>query len=400
MIVIALLITLLILIGYYFFIKNNYQLVMLLIFKFFVLYFALNLNETIIIVFLFFAVCLFYVLIFISKNIKVKNYKEYILFLLILIFVFIFSGCNKRQVEMPVVEKIIKLNFMPSDVSGLNNNEILVGAERENKIAVVDINTGSIKKNINSGMNAVDILIKDNFIYSANKTSSNITIHNLLKDETVNMQSGGQYPSAIALNNEKKLLYVANTGSSNISIIDIQNKQIKGKIPTEKWPSDILITKDNKYLYVPCKYTNVIQLIDVEKEKCLFTKIEAGISPTQLIELNKRYIAIINEWEYSFNQQSTVNIFDIKEYDLKYNIRVDGGIFRAALSKSKKYLYITVPLKDKIIFIDISKKEKVFEINQKDKGPKFISVSSNGEYIFVSCQTSKEIVIIKVNDLL
>lgn len=400
MILFTFLIFFVILMGYYFFVKNNFRLFILLNFKLFILYFLLNLKESIFIIYLFFILCFVYIFIFMPHKTIKKSYKEYILFLLVITWIFLFSGCYNKNIKMAEIELNYKLNFIPSDICVLNNNKILVGAEREQKIAIIDINTGKVSKIINSGINPVEILVKNNFVYSANKGSSNITIYDLLNDETVNIKSGGQYPSALALNNAKKLLYVANIGSSNICIVDIMNKEIKSKINTEKWPADILITKDNKYLYVPCRYTNVIQLIDVEKERCLFTKIEAGISPTQLIELNKRYIAIINEWEYSFNQQSTINIFDKKEYTLKYNIMVDGGIFRGALSKSKKYLYVTVPTKDKIIFVDINKKSKIFEITKKDATPKYIAVSLDGADIFVSCQTSKEIIKIKANDLL
>jgi DNA-binding beta-propeller fold protein YncE len=321
-------------------------------------------------------------------------------FLFSIIVIFILSGCGANNKTMPQIEKYLKLTFIPADIAIQDSNKILIGSERENKIYVVDINTGKIKKVINSGMNPVKIIIKNNIVYSANKTSSNITIYNLMEDKAFNIPCGGQYPSAIALNPEKKILYVANTGSSNICIIDVEKKEIKNKISTEKWPADILLSKDYRYLYVPCKYTNVIQLVDAEKERCLFTKIEAGISPAQLIELNKHQIAIINEWEYSFNQQSTVNIFDKKDYKLKNSILVDGGIYRGVLSKSKKYLYITVPLKDKIVFVDVKNRKKIYEITRKDSGPRFLTTSSDGNYIFVSCQTSKEIIVIKTNDLL
>ncbi|MBP7792895.1 MAG: beta-propeller fold lactonase family protein [Candidatus Goldbacteria bacterium] len=396
----ALLAFFMLLAGYCFFMKNNYRTFILLLFKMLVLCFLLNVKEPVYIVCLFFAFCIVYVLVLMPVKIVKRNRKEYVLFLLAIVFVFLFSGCSKKISKPPQIEINYKLNFIPSDVCVLNNEKILVGAEREKKIAIVNLNTGKINKIINSGANPVDILVKGNYVYSANKSSSDVTIHNLSDNETTNIPSGGQNPSALALNGEKKLLYVANTGSSNISIIDIQGKRIKSKINTEKWPADILITNDNKYLYVPCKYTNVIQLIDAEKERCLFTKIDAGISPAQLLKLNKRQIAIINEWEYSFNQQSTINVFDTKDYAIKYNIRVDGGIFRGALSRSKKYLYLTVPAKDKIIFVDVKKRSKIFEITKKDTAPKYIAVSPDGTDVFVSCQTSKEILRIKVNDLL
>ncbi|MCX8093367.1 MAG: beta-propeller fold lactonase family protein [Candidatus Goldbacteria bacterium] len=328
------------------------------------------------------------------------NFKEFFLILIIIISIFIFSGCKTKEKIMPQIEKNLKLTFIPTDIAVTDGGKILIGSERENKIYIVDMVSGKTKKVINSGINPVEILIKNNFVYSANKTSSNVTIYNLLNGETINLPSGGQHPSALEFNAIKKVLYVANIGSSNISIIDIDKKEIKDKISTEKWPADILLTKNNKFLYVACKYTNVIQLLDAEKGRCLFTKIDAGVSPAQLIELDKFNIAIINEWEYSFNQQSTINVFDTRDYKLKYNILVDGGIFRGVLSKSKKYLYITVPLKDKIIFVDIKKKKKIFEITKKESGPRFINISPDGNYIFISCQTSKEVTVIRVNDLL
>ena len=246
----------------------------------------------------------------------------------------------------------------------------------------------------------VDIIKAGHKLYIANKRSNNITVYNTITDESYNINTRGIHPSAVSYNRVKDVLYAANMGSSNVAVIDMKQNKVTEKIPTGKWPSDLYLTPDNKYLYVSCQYTNTVELIDAMKQKHLFTKIDTGISPVRLVPLNKRHIAIINEWEYAFNHQSTIIIFDTDEYTLKTSIRVDGGIYDGMLSKSKKYLYVSVPLKDKLLFIDIKKRQKVYEMNFENDTPKWIDLSADGKTLYITGQHTKKLIMLEVNDLL
>jgi YVTN family beta-propeller protein len=258
------------------------------------------------------------------------------------------------------------------------------------------------KTTISTGYMPVDMLMNNGKLYTANKSSNTITIHNMENGTGVNIDSGGEYPCSLAINQQKNRLYAANMGSNNVAVIDLNAQTINviKKIPVGKWPSDLYLSPDNRYLYVCCKYTNTIQVIDAEKEQPVFTKVDTGISPSKLVPLSNRHIAIINEWEYAFNHQSTIIVFDRINYNLEYDIMVEGGIFDALLSKSKRYLYVTVPMKDKVVFVDLKKRETVFELVFKDDTPRWLALSVDKKTLYVAAQHTKKIFTVSLNGMI
>jgi hypothetical protein len=331
-----------------------------------------------------------------------KGAKGFIVLCLAMIFLALFSaGCGKNSSSMPEIAGEYKLDFVPSKIAMQSNDEIFVGAERGRAVYIFDTDNFNKKSSIAAGYMPVDMVFYLDKLFTANKASNTITMHDMLNGKSTQVPCGGESPSAIAVNGARGVLYVANTGSSSVSVIDIKAEEpsVKKIMQVGKWPSDLYLSPDNRYLYVCCKYTNTVQIIDAEKEEPVFTRIDTGISPSQFVPISGRDIAIINEWEYVYNHQSSIIIFDRIHYSMEYDIMVDGGIFDAALSGSKRYLYISVPLKDKIIFVDIKKRETAFELRFKDYLPKWVCVSKDGKWLYAACQQSEKIVKIAVNSL-
>ena len=311
------------------------------------------------------------------------------------------GGCGKNNSSMPAITGEYKLDFVPSKVAMPGNDELFVGSERGKAVYIYDTENFKKKSSIAAGYMPVDMVFYMDKLYTANKASNTVTIHDMLNGKSVQAASGGESPSALALDGSKGRLYVANTGSSNVTVINLKDGgyPVMKTIAVGKWPADLYLSPDNRYLYVCCKYTNTVQIIDAEKEEPVFTRIDTGISPSEFVPISGRDIAIINEWEYVYNHQSSIIMFDRIHYNMEYDIMVDGGIFDAALSRSKRYLYVSVPLKEKVIFVDIKKRETVFELKLKDYLPKWVCVSKDGRSLYVACQQSREILKIAVNGL-
>jgi YVTN family beta-propeller protein len=338
--------------------------------------------------------------LFLSGNGGAGAGKDYAVFIIMAVLALFLSGCGANPKNFPKVLKELDLKFVPSRIMAGGQDEVYIGTERDREVYLYGIKDGQRIKSIDAGYNPVEIIGHNGKIYIANEKSASVTIYRQVSGTSQNIDSGGEYPSALAINPEKNLLYVANTGSSNVAIIDLNTNQVIKRLLTGKWPSDLYLTPDNKYLYVSCKYTNTLQLIDAENEEPLFTKIETGVSPVQLIPVDRRHIAIVNEWEYAFNEQSAVLIFDVKNYSIESSIRMDGGIFNGVLSRSKRYLYISAPLKDKVLFVDLKKKQVVYEMTFKDETPRWLEISKDGRELYAGCSNSKKLAVIAVNDLL
>ena len=341
-------------------------------------------------------ILILFIFLILSKNIKIYTEfkREYFLFLAALfILLFFGQGCINGN-KYPSYHNEIKLNFEPGKIFVLNKDIILIAAENSNRVFEYDLKNNKIIKTIKTGYSPLDIKYFNKKIFISNYLGNSITIYNPEDDTSQNIQSGGLNPCDIEINKEKRLIYVANMSSNNVTVIDLNGNKIKTKISTGKWPSDLYLSQDNRYLYVTCKYTNTIEIIDAENEKHIFSKVQTGISPTKIIPLNNKELAVLNEWEYVFNLKSTIIIFDMYNYKVNDSIKVDGGIFDGTLSKSKKYIYISVPTKDKILFVNVKSKQKVHELNLEDDIPRYLAISEDGKQLFISAQNSKKLIII------
>lgn len=341
-----------------------------------------------------------FIFIALSKNIKIDTEfkKEYFLFLIAIFILFIFSQGCINKIEYPSYHNEIKLDFTPGKILVLNKDRIFIAAENSDKVFEYDLKNNKIIKTIKTGYSPFDIKYFNKKLFISNYLGNSITIYNIEDGSAQNIQSGGLNPCGLEINKERKLIYVANMSSNNVTVIDINEKKIKTKIATGKWPSDLYLSQDNKYLYVTCKYTNTIEIIDVENEKHIFTKVQTGISPTRILPLNNKELVILNEWEYVFNLKSTIIIFDRANYKVNNSIKVDGGIFDGVVSKSKKYIYVSVPAKDKILFVNVKSKRKVHDLNLEDDIPKYLAISEDGKQLFISAQNSKKLIIVNLKD--
>lgn len=316
------------------------------------------------------------------------------------VLAFMLAGCSAGPVIMPAIKEEIKLGFIPSALAVSNKGELYIGNERASHVVVYDYRGKEEIKKIPCGNHPSDIAINGDMVYITGRMDNTLTVYNSLTGESAVIKVQGRSPSAVAVSGDGLKAYTANSGSNTVSVIDLKEGRVTGTIETGKWPSDVLLSPDGRKLYVACKYTNTIQVIDTEKQRILFTEVETGVSPVRLLQLNKRVVAVIHEWEYSFNNKSSMIFFDTENYTVISSIVTDGGIFGGALSKTRDYIYLSVPLKDKVIFIDVAGKEKKAEIFMKNSTPKALAVSKNGQLLFAASQGSRRITVIKVNGLI
>lgn len=333
-----------------------------------------------------------------KKNIEINLKKEYIIFLFAVILLLVFStGCKNIKINYPLYKNEIKLEFTPGSIIAVDKNTIIIAHLNGNKAYFYDVENLKEIKAIRTGQSPVKLKIFDKKIFAVNNLGNSITIYDPNNETNENISCGGLYPSSIEFNKWKNLLYVSNMGSDNIAVIDLNTGVLKNKIKVGKWPADIYFSQE-KYLYVCCKYTNTIEIIDAEKEQHIFTKVHTGISPTQIIPISKKELAILNEWEYVFNYKSTIVLFNKVNYKVNESIKVDGGIFYGVVSKSQRYLIISVPVKDKVIFVDIKARKKIHELNLEDDTPRYLALSEDGKQLFISAQNSKKIIVVDLKD--
>ncbi|MFP4466043.1 MAG: beta-propeller fold lactonase family protein [Candidatus Goldiibacteriota bacterium] len=350
------------------------------------------------IVFVFFSM-----IVYTGGNKKSGNAAKGAAAVFMLCLIFSFWGCGneeKKVLKMPEVKSSLNLKFTPSVLLAAPGKKLYVGSERKNRVYRYNMKNGKIEDIIATGKYPYDMMLDKEVLYTANSRGANVTVYDTKSGETNNIRTRGSYPSAVALSGNKKKLYAANRGSGNVSVIDLEKKKSVKRVSTGKWPSGLYIDDEEMYLYVACKYTNTVEIIDTATDELILTKIDAGISPILILEADKNDILIISEWKYSYNQKGSVIVMDKRDFFIKKTIMTEGGASDALVSKSKKYIYLAMPLEDMIVFMDYESGKEMHRIVFEDLMPKWLALSADGKFLYATTQKDDKIHTIALNGLI
>jgi len=153
---------------------------------------------------------------------------------------------------------------IPWGFAKVNNNA--GGSTREGSVTVIDPATGSLLKEIVTGLHPNEIISdrSGRYVYLTNSNSDNVTVINTLIDEitetiSVRLQPEinpyfGDSPNGLCLSNDQKYLYVANGMDNALAVIQLSRRAakkgsgnksvIRGFIPTGAYPSGLTVTKE------------------------------------------------------------------------------------------------------------------------------------------------------------
>lgn len=334
-----------------------------------------------------------------TDRIKVSGKEYYITALVLILSLVFFQGCAGKP-EMPAIKGEIKLDFTPGELYVSQDDELIAGSQTGTTVKVFGSDLKE-KYVFQAGAYPCDIIKQDKKIITSDRLSGTVTVYDTVSKEVYSVSTGGKYPSAAAYDSKKGLIYAANMGSSSVSVIDTVQKKVSGKIESGRWPSALFLSPDGRYLYIACKYTNTIEVAETEKRQIVFTRAQTGTSPVALLLLNKRELAVVNEWEYSYNGKGSVTVFDMEKYRITGSMIVPGGPFGGAVSRSKRHIFLSVPLKDEIVSVNVKTGETEYSIKLKQGSlPGSIAVSRDGRRLFVASRTDNKIIIIQVNGLI
>jgi len=151
------------------------------------------------------------------------------------------------------------------------DNKTAGGATREGSVAIIDMATGKIIKELVVGLHPNEIISDKSgkFVYVTNSNSDNVTVINTSNDnisETISVRLQpeinpffGDSPNGLCLSPDGKILYVANGMDNALAVIklgknatlkaSLSNSFVTGFIPTGAYPSAVCVLESG-YLYV------------------------------------------------------------------------------------------------------------------------------------------------------
>jgi|GEM_PF-6171451 len=307
-----------------------------------------------------------------------------------------FTGCAPSIVPASLSGRAVSTGFIPSRLIA-DENTVYAARLGGTDVYAINPSGSEVAARFTAGRNVTFMILNQGALYTANKLSSSVSVINISTGKSSEIKTD-LYTAALALDTENATLYAANMGESSVSVIDIATLKVKGKINTGKWPSSLYFDKKRKHLFIACKYTNTLEIFDARKGQMVFTEAHTGISPVAVLPVNGG-LAVLNEWEYAVNGKGRLTLFDTDGYTVSKSIPVAGGISGGAVSKSGRYVYACVPLKDKVCVVDVLKGLVAAEINMPGFMPSMCAVSKDGARVYVGGLRQSSLEIINTNGM-
>ena len=299
------------------------------------------------------------------------------------------------------------LPMLQFDVISLSGSPVLFVALRDaDVVAVIDMGSGEEVARIPTGVVPLSVLMTPDqrYLFVANTGGSVGTSENRVTViETATHQVAANIevdtaPLDLALSADGQLVYVTNSESKSISVIDVASLTVRSRIRVpiagDRGPYGVAIHPDGKRLYVTDINGNQVLVVDTAR-RATIGRIDVIEDPRSLVISADGKRLYVSGGDFDDDGGGGVAVIDTDAESVVTTIRLDGGIFRLALSPDGSRLYATDRLNSQLIVIDVEQNRVVNTVKVLPEGEETRSlfVSRDGSQVYVANQNSNELVI-------
>ncbi len=299
------------------------------------------------------------------------------------------------------------LPMLQFDVISLSGSPVLFVALRDaDAVAAVDMGTGEEVARIPTGVVPLSVLMTpdERYLFVANTGGVISTDENRLTViETATHQVAAVIevdigPLDLTVSADGQLVYVTNSESKSISIIDVasltRRTRIRVPISGERGPYGVAIHPDGKRLYVTDINGNQVLIVDTAR-RATIGRIDVIEDPRSLVISADGTRLYVSGGDFDDDGDGGISVIDTESESVVTTLRMDGGIFRLALSPDGSRLYATDRANAQLIVVDVAQNRVVNSVQVLPEGEETrdLFVSRDGSQIYVANQESNELVI-------
>ena len=300
-----------------------------------------------------------------------------------------------------------ELPMLQFDVISLSGSPILFVALRDaDAMAVIDMGSGEEVARIPTGVVPLSVLMTPDqrYLFVANTGGSAGTSENRVTViETATHQVAANIevdtaPLDLAVSANGQLVYVTNSQSKSISVIDVASLTVRPRIRVpisgENGPYGVAIHPDGKRLYVTDINGNQVLIVDTAR-RATVGRIDVIEEPRSLVISADGKRLYVSGGDFGDDGGGGVAVIDTESESVVTTIRMDGGIFRLALSPDGSRLYGTDRLNAQLVVVDVAQNRVVNTVQVLPEGEETrdLFVSRDGSRVYVTNQNSNDLVI-------
>lgn len=151
-------------------------------------------------------------------------------------------------------------------------NKVLVTAEAQRAIIVVDLDAKKVEKAISTDQNVSHMVVyspKHGLAFVANIGSGSVSVIDLTAAKLVKNISTGQGAEGIALSPNEREVWVTNRGDDSISIVDAAKLEVSVTLPCPSFPIRAKFSPDGRYVFVSSARSGELVVFDAIARKAL-----------------------------------------------------------------------------------------------------------------------------------
>lgn len=168
------------------------------------------------------------------------------------------AGSDSRTIDLTPYRR-------PHGVAFLPDGRLLVTAENDGKLLIVDLESGQVTDAIETGAELSHMVVASaagDRAYVANIVSGSVTVVDLVRRERLAVIETGAGAEGIALSPDGRELWVTNREADTVSIVDTKQLEVVENLPCEIFPIRAAFTPDGRRVLVTCAVSSDVVVFD------------------------------------------------------------------------------------------------------------------------------------------
>lgn len=219
-----------------------------------------------------------------------------------------------------------------------DEKSMFVSMPRAGKLALVDLDTFKVTKNISAGKNPMRTVLQpdEKYLWVGNDADAGetggVTVIEVASGATVATILTGKGHHEIAFSDDSRTAFVSNRDSGTISVVDIESMGKIANIDTGPIPISLAYSPLSNSVYVADGQTGQVTVISGDKRE-LITRIETspGLGPMRFSE-DGRWGILLNP------QQNEVYVIDASTNDVAHTIAIANKPFQVGVTRTFAYI--------------------------------------------------------------
>jgi YVTN family beta-propeller protein len=154
----------------------------------------------------------------------------------------------------------------PHGIVWLKGNQVVVTAEGNKALLVVDINTGKITNAVVTNQNVSHMVVvspKHSRAFVANIGSGSVTVIDLKANERITDIPTGAGAEGIDISPNEKEVWVTNRAANTVSVIDADSLKVTATLPSKDFPIRVKFAPGGKFVLVSNARSGDVAIFDV-----------------------------------------------------------------------------------------------------------------------------------------